>query len=77
MKSKLKLRITTERSDILQKCLSDAVGGIEIEKTDNEVVIRLEESGRLMKNAHVLVTYANYILKTINELEEFNKELEQ
>ncbi|KAI5159567.1 hypothetical protein NEAUS03_0398 [Nematocida ausubeli] len=77
MKSKLELRITTERSDILQKCLSDAVGGIEIEKIDNEVVIRLEESGRLMKNAHVLVTYTNYILKTINELEEFNKELEQ
>ncbi|KAI5167578.1 hypothetical protein NEIG_00192 [Nematocida sp. ERTm5] len=72
MKSKLELRLETNRNDVLKECLTGLIDGLDISIESNAVVVKLEEEGRLIKNAHILVTYTNYILKTINQLEQFN-----
>ncbi|EIJ88557.1 uncharacterized protein NEPG_00331 [Nematocida parisii ERTm1] len=72
MKSKLELRLETNRNDVLKECLTDLIDGLDISIESNAIVVKLEEEGRLIKNAHILVTYTNYILKTINQLEQFN-----
>ncbi|KAH9385394.1 uncharacterized protein NEMAJ01_0290 [Nematocida major] len=73
MKSRFELRISTKNNRVLKEALSGVVEGLEIVDDGKDLVIRVEESGRLIKSAHIVVTYTNYILKTINGLEKMEK----
>ncbi|KAI5190192.1 hypothetical protein NEMIN01_0891 [Nematocida minor] len=77
MQSRLELRITTEKNKILKEALAGLVEGITLEEEGSELVIKLEESGRLIKNAHIVVSYTNYVLKTINELAQLEEKEKQ
>lgn len=70
MQSRLQLRITTPHARILKKALTGVVDGLSMTEEDGSLTMELEEEGRLIKNAHTLVSYTNYILKTVNELAE-------
>lgn len=73
MKAQLELRIATEENSIVKNVLGSAISGLIIEDQGAELLIKLEESGRLLKNSHILVSYINYVLKTINELNQLEE----